>query len=282
MLNPCPEYAEMACCNKFQYQALGIHLYVSASAFSKPSTGGNPACGENLRQLWCGLTCHPNQSMWVDPSPVHQQQGGYEVMPANISLGSTFACGLFDSCKSTQKAALDPVLTTSLESFLDFMGRDQGKSNGVWYTFDYVSSDEDEAEARPFGVSELSPEDEDEAEAVPHRGGGVRDFWGPPLQYCCNYNSSVFAFNTGTPLPPSVKAGSNMSAPCSFCQTSCPHHTCPVDGGSGSKVDVKALEAPLYGPWHGLVWTTLVGVYAAATVATAGISVLNCVQKSRS
>lgn len=289
MMNPCPEYTDNACCNPDQYLALGVQLLTSAAAFSKPDSGGCPACGENLRQLWCGLTCHPNQSLWVSPSRHHEMQDGYEVMPANVSLGSAFGCGMFDSCKDTQSAQQDKALSTGLFAFLNYMGRDQGKSHGVWYTFTFF-------DGMPPHVHDAAPPQDAEvvvaADGLATESGLVEgmgehgpvvgrnwteSFYAPPVQYCCSYNASIYALNTGGEVPPNgVPPSGNLSSPCASCENSCAQKTCPAGTSSGQSIDIKALSAPLFGAWYGFEGVTVAALYGSIAFLTAVVAVVNC------
>ena len=92
-----------------------------------------PACWNNIRRLYCQLTCNKDQSVYTDPSLVL----GNFIMEINYYVSPTFKQGLFDSCKDvTFPGNYEKVLTllcgTSVEKctpekLLTYMG---STSNG--------------------------------------------------------------------------------------------------------------------------------------------------------
>ncbi|RYE85587.1 MAG: hypothetical protein EOO65_00055 [Methanosarcinales archaeon] len=75
-----------------------------ASAFG-PAGGGNEACVQNLRNLWCSFTCGPHQAEMVNITGY-----GYvlwtKVLLNVYNIDRYTACGVFDSCKGTPTAEL--------------------------------------------------------------------------------------------------------------------------------------------------------------------------------
>lgn len=268
-MDPCPEFRSSACCNPTQYQVLGVHLAVSAAAFSLPSDGGTPACGENLRQLWCGVTCHPNQSMWVFPAANNTVIDNDPVMPATINLGSDFACGLFDSCKATSRASEDQILSTGVTAFLNFMGRDQGKDNGVWYTFEYINDNSTKKQGDSHVAKDKSMTEATLPElATPN--STLLPYWNPPVQFCCSYEASIYQINTGNPPP--VATG-NLTSPCAACKSSCPREVCPA--GVQPAPPSGDLGAPMFGAMYGFDVVVVSALYGTIAVITTGLVLWN-------
>ena len=74
-----------SCCNRDQLDSLKNQLLTAMTLF-----GQCPACVRNYRDLFCEMTCSPNQSTFFD----------YDLfLPSNYYLTQGFAQGLFDSCR---------------------------------------------------------------------------------------------------------------------------------------------------------------------------------------
>jgi hypothetical protein len=203
--------------------------------------------------------------MWLHPGN-QTVIDGMPVMPATIALGSDFGCGLFDSCKATARASEDQVLSTGVTAFLNFMGRDQGKDNGVWYTFDYISDN-------TTGAS-LSPPAPDAplqgSDKLSSSNSTILDYWNPPVQFCCSYEASIYQINTGNPPP--VSSG-NLSSPCAACKSSCPGSICPA--GAQPAPPNKDLGEPMYGPLFGFDYVVVTALYSSIAVVTIGMVLWN-------
>jgi hypothetical protein len=288
MYNPCPEYLDLACCNSNQLLQVGVQLALSASAFGNPAAGGCPACGENLRMLWCSLTCHPNQSLIVSPEPysIKKTVSGttYDVMPANISIGSRYACGMFDSCKGTTSASQEPSLQTSVQSFLDFMGQAKAAMHGVWYTFFFYDDalplkDQIQIPAPPKMSMGVAAKREGGNLDVPgvdvlNAENNVTYCLNPDLQFCCNYNGSLYEKYARVPPPGGIPKSGNLSCPCQYCKSSCYGAQCPASGASHASFNPAALTAPMYGVWNGFDVVTVPSVFGLAILLTIGSMVV--------
>ena len=87
----CPELrGQPTCCTIKQLQALKTNLQTM-----KQLTSRCPACWNNMRRLYCEMTCDKDQSLYMDPSLVI----GDFIQEINYYVSPTFKQGLFDSCK---------------------------------------------------------------------------------------------------------------------------------------------------------------------------------------
>lgn len=267
--NPCPEYEDSACCDFPQALTLAVQLQLSAAAFGDPLQGGCPACGENLRRLWCGLTCSPDQAKYVSASPnntmkysknqqrlvevrcavghaVHLERAGLtcvgaQVMPANITLDRNFACGLFDSCQHVTKAQEEGQLSAGCLPFLNYQGQDQGVDHGVYYTFNF----EDTGDRRYVNN----------------------------VTYCCSYpaelNQQYSSSDIATDGSMDGDSSANVSCPCANCRLACAGSgaTCPARS-SGPAYSPTDLTAPLHDAMYGFSPVTVGAVYGGIALVT--------------
>ena len=58
-----------------------------------------PACWNNMRRLYCQLTCNRDQSLYMDPKDVDNSTGHLTITDINYYVSPTFKQDLFDSCK---------------------------------------------------------------------------------------------------------------------------------------------------------------------------------------
>ena len=107
--NICPELkGQHTCCSTKQLETLSWNLQAVQEL-----TSCCPACWNNVRRLYCLLTCSRDQSLYVDMDRTwvvknYIQEIYYYVSP-------DFKQGLFDSCKDINSKALDLLCGTSTE-----------------------------------------------------------------------------------------------------------------------------------------------------------------------
>ena len=91
----CPELrGQQTCCSTRQLIALSENLEIIFQL-----TARCPACWNNMRRLYCWLTCNRDQSMYMDPKDVDNSTGHATILDINYYVSPTFKQGLFDSCK---------------------------------------------------------------------------------------------------------------------------------------------------------------------------------------
>ena len=98
--NICPKYAadRKTCCSAKQLKTLDDNLDTLSQFASRC-----PACLRNLIDLFCELTCSPDQSLFMDPVmllppfPIPGQK--QSILRINYYASPEFKKGLFDSCK---------------------------------------------------------------------------------------------------------------------------------------------------------------------------------------
>ncbi|KAK3735159.1 hypothetical protein QZH41_020257, partial [Actinostola sp. cb2023] len=93
----CPKFAadRKTCCSTKQLAALDSNLNTLRQFASRC-----PACLQNLVDMFCELTCSPDQSLFMDPTAVLPIPFGKQsIMRISCFVPAQFKKGLFNSCK---------------------------------------------------------------------------------------------------------------------------------------------------------------------------------------
>ena len=107
--NMCPELrGQPTCCSTKQLQSLKMNLQTIQQVTSRC-----PACWNNMRRLYCQLTCNKDQSVYMDPSLVL----GTSIQEINYYVSPTFKQGLFNSCKDVKFHGFESKLFKVLDLF---------------------------------------------------------------------------------------------------------------------------------------------------------------------
>lgn len=89
----CPELkGQHTCCSTSQLEALSKNLQTMQQLTSRC-----PACWNNMRRLYCLLTCNRDQSLYMDPGPY--SVADKTILNINYYVSPEYKQGLFDSCK---------------------------------------------------------------------------------------------------------------------------------------------------------------------------------------
>jgi hypothetical protein len=91
------------------------HIFTSAyfpllqTSKAMPFIIGCPACQHNFIQLWCVVTCSPDQASFMNISEVQQaaDNNATVVKTVDVWLSPGFMGGLYDSCKVCPDAILE-------------------------------------------------------------------------------------------------------------------------------------------------------------------------------
>ena len=91
----CPELrGQRTCCSTKQLVALDKNLQTMIQLTSRC-----PACWNNIRRLYCQLTCSQDQSLFTDPKLVPGPGDRDAIWSLDYFVSPQFKQGLFDSCK---------------------------------------------------------------------------------------------------------------------------------------------------------------------------------------
>ena len=121
-----------SCCNGDQLISLKKQLTSAMTLFSRC-----PACKRNYRDMFCEMTCSPNQSTFFDYGLFNS---------SNYYLTEGFAQGLFDSCRDVTFAGTSEKVVGLMcggisagectkEKFLEFIGSPE---NGYQFQIRYI------------------------------------------------------------------------------------------------------------------------------------------------
>ncbi|KAH1062993.1 hypothetical protein GYH30_005774 [Glycine max] len=111
----CPTITGNVCCTADQFDTLRVQVQQAV-----PILVGCPACLRNFLNLFCELSCSPNQSLFINVTSISEVDGNTTVDGIDYHLTETFGQGLYESCK-------DVKFGTMNTRAIDFVGA--GASN---------------------------------------------------------------------------------------------------------------------------------------------------------
>ncbi|KAH9693851.1 SSD domain-containing protein [Citrus sinensis] len=123
----CPTITGNVCCTEDQFDTLRTQVQQAI-----PFLVGCPACLRNFLNLFCELTCSPNQSLFINVTSVSKVSNNLTVDGIDYYITDTFGQGLYESCK-------DVKFGTMNTRALDFIGGGaqnfKGKLMLDWFAF---------------------------------------------------------------------------------------------------------------------------------------------------
>ncbi|XP_058753051.1 NPC intracellular sterol transporter 1-related protein 1-like isoform X2 [Vicia villosa] len=118
----CPSLNGNVCCTEQQFETLRTQ-----SQQAVPILVGCPACLRNFLNLFCQLSCSPNQSLFINVTSVSEVTGNTTVDGIDFYVTETFGDGLYQACK-------DVKFGTMNTRAMDFVGA--GANNyEEWFAF---------------------------------------------------------------------------------------------------------------------------------------------------
>lgn len=246
----CMQYANSGCCSAKQRQLLDVNFLLVLSAFGEVSAGGCPACADNLKELYCAITCSPDQDTFVSGMKVIQYPvyGSMEsVFYADVNVDRLYMCSMYDQCKST---AYGRELAMPCEGFFSFQGTTKGAEVGR-SILNFVYSDEETVGGGQVGDMEDSSE------------GAASAVLSQPVEACCSYHIAGYGNSTlGNATCPPSSCGSTFSGQCPS----------PMHGEwahASTAEDAGALGKPLFGTMNGFNGVLVGCLYAGFLAASA-------------
>nr|AGV40493.1 hypothetical protein [Phaseolus vulgaris] len=129
----CPSITGNVCCTADQFDTLRVQvqqassLTLSSKSLAVPILVGCPSCLRNFLNLFCELSCSPNQSLFINVTSISEVNGNMTVDGIDFYVTETFGEGLYESCK-------DVKFGTMNTRAIDFVGA--GASNfKEWFEF---------------------------------------------------------------------------------------------------------------------------------------------------
>ncbi|KAK3425056.1 hypothetical protein EUGRSUZ_F01780 [Eucalyptus grandis] len=118
----CPTITGNVCCTEAQFNTLRAQVQQAI-----PFLVGCPACLRNFLNLFCELTCSPNQSRFINVTSISKVKNNLTVDGIDFYITDAFGEGLYDSCKEVKFGTMN---TRALE----FIGAG-AKNFKEWFAF---------------------------------------------------------------------------------------------------------------------------------------------------
>ncbi|XP_019244879.1 PREDICTED: Niemann-Pick C1 protein-like isoform X2 [Nicotiana attenuata] len=118
----CPTITGNVCCTEGQFDTLRAQVQQAI-----PFLVGCPACLRNFLNLFCELTCSPNQSQFINVTSISKVKSNSTVDGIDFFITDTFGEGLYESCKDVKFGTMN---TRAIE----FIGAG-AKNFREWYAF---------------------------------------------------------------------------------------------------------------------------------------------------
>ncbi|CDY71178.1 BnaAnng36400D [Brassica napus] len=93
----CPTITGNVCCTETQFDTLRSQVQQAV-----PFLVGCPACLRNFLNLFCELSCSPNQSLFINVTSVAEVGGNLTVDGIDYHITDMFGEGLYESCKEVK------------------------------------------------------------------------------------------------------------------------------------------------------------------------------------
>ncbi|RLM75678.1 hypothetical protein C2845_PM15G17730 [Panicum miliaceum] len=149
----CPTITGNVCCTVDQFDTL--HQQVQQAV---PFLVGCPACLRNFLNLFCEMSCSPNQSLFINVTSVKQINSTATVDGIDYYVTTNYGEALYNSCKDVKFGTLNTRAMDFLgggaktyKEWLAFLGR-QAKPNepGSPYLITYRSDSSDSSGVKPL------------------------------------------------------------------------------------------------------------------------------------
>ncbi|MCO5604732.1 hypothetical protein L7F22_058902 [Adiantum nelumboides] len=118
----CPTLTGNVCCTAEQFSILRTQVQQAV-----PFLVGCPACLRNFLNLFCELSCSPNQSLFINVTSVAEGSDNATVVGIDFFVTEEYGLQLYDSCKDVKFGA-------SNTRAMDFIGGG-AKNAEAWFSF---------------------------------------------------------------------------------------------------------------------------------------------------
>lgn len=155
----CPTITGNVCCTEAQFDTLRAQVQQAI-----PFLVGCPACLRNFLNLFCELTCSPNQSLFINVTSVSKVKNNVTVDGIDFYITDTFGEGLYDSCKDVKFGTMNTrameFIGAGAKNFREwyvFIGRRAGLSvPGSPYAMNFRSSVDESSGMKPMNDTTYS------------------------------------------------------------------------------------------------------------------------------
>ncbi|KAF9676396.1 hypothetical protein SADUNF_Sadunf09G0134200 [Salix dunnii] len=155
----CPAISGNVCCTETQFDTLRAQVQQAI-----PLLVGCPACLRNFLNLFCELSCSPNQSLFINVTSISEGNGNLTVDGIAYYVTDDFGERLYDSCKDVKfgtmnTRAIDFVGggANNFKEWFAFIGQKAPPGfPGSPYEIDFKSTTPDSSKMVPMNVSAYS------------------------------------------------------------------------------------------------------------------------------
>lgn len=121
----CPSISGNVCCTEDQFDTLRAQVQQAI-----PFLVGCPACLRNFLNLFCELSCSPNQSLFINVTSVLEINGNLTVDGIDFYVSNAFGEALYDSCKEVKFGTMNTRAiefigagATNFREWFEFIGQ---------------------------------------------------------------------------------------------------------------------------------------------------------------
>ncbi|KAF7829479.1 NPC intracellular cholesterol transporter 1-like isoform X1 [Senna tora] len=155
----CPTITGNVCCTEAQFDTLRTQVQQAI-----PFLVGCPACLRNFLNLFCELTCSPNQSLFINVTKVAKVGDNLTVNGIDYYITDGFGEGLYESCKEvkfgTMNSRVIQYIGAGAKNFTDwfkFIGTEAPLGvPGSPYAITFLPNAPESSGMRPMNVSTYS------------------------------------------------------------------------------------------------------------------------------
>ncbi|KAK8512630.1 hypothetical protein V6N13_082835 [Hibiscus sabdariffa] len=158
----CPTITGNVCCTEAQFDTLRSQVQQAI-----PFLVGCPACLRNFLNLFCELSCSPNQSLFINVTSISQVKNNSTVDGIDFYITDDFGEGLYESCKDVKFGTMNTRAmefigagAKNFKEWFTFIGR-RAPNNlpGSPYAIQFLPSVPESSGMKPMNVSTYSCRD---------------------------------------------------------------------------------------------------------------------------
>ncbi|XP_038715394.1 NPC intracellular cholesterol transporter 1 isoform X3 [Tripterygium wilfordii] len=155
----CPTITGNVCCTEAQFNTLRSQVQQAI-----PFLVGCPACLRNFLNLFCELSCSPNQSLFINVTSVSKVNSNLTVNGIDFYITDAFGEGLYDSCKDVKFGTMNTralnFIGAGAENFKEwfaFIGRRADPNlPGSPYAINFLPAVPESSGMKPMNVTTYS------------------------------------------------------------------------------------------------------------------------------
>ncbi|OIV97566.1 hypothetical protein TanjilG_12323 [Lupinus angustifolius] len=155
----CPTITGNVCCTEAQFDTLKKQVQQAI-----PFLVGCPACLRNFLNLFCELTCSPNQSLFINVTSADKVGSNLTVSGIDFFVADAFGEGLYESCKEVKFGTMNSralqFIGAGAQNFMEwfaFIGRKSAPhSPGSPYAITFHPNASKSSGMKPMNVSTYS------------------------------------------------------------------------------------------------------------------------------